>query len=309
MSSPASLPYENTAHENSPQGVAGILGLGDMGAGMAQNLVGAGYEIVAFDPSPAASQAAAEIGIRMVTSPAEVAAAATSAVICVVRTEDQANSALLGADGVARGAKAGLPVLIASTLSPSATSTIGAQLEEAGLRPLSAALSGGPWGSRAGTLTFMVSGHPSAVMAVEPLLDAMGSRTYVVSERLEAAQAAKLGVQLIYGVNMFGIFEALRLGAAFDLDQAQLTEIFTHSVGDSWVARNWDHVRDWWEGDGNGLDILVKDMRATLAEADHMALSLPVTHLSFDLMRSVWPAFGHTMPPPGAEIEDPVPWA
>jgi 3-hydroxyisobutyrate dehydrogenase-like beta-hydroxyacid dehydrogenase len=289
-------------------GTVGILGLGDMGSGMAQNLVRAGYEVVAADPGPHGGRAAALAGARLLPDPVTVATAATTAVLCVVRTEAQCRDALLGDHGAAHGARAGLPIVLASTLAPSTARDLAAELSVAGLPVVSAALSGGPWGARAGTLTFMVSGPSPTTAALGPLFDAMGSRTYVLSERPEVAQAAKLGVQLMYAVNMFGVFEALRLGVAFELDPEQLAEMYPHSVADSWVARNWPHVREWWEGNGNGLDILLKDVRAALREADTAAVPLPVTGLSFDLLRTAWPAFGHGLPAAAPSPPEPRAW-
>jgi 3-hydroxyisobutyrate dehydrogenase-like beta-hydroxyacid dehydrogenase len=287
-------------------GVVGVLGLGDMGSGMARNLVGAGFQVVAADPGPRAAGTAAEVGARLLPDPGAVAAAATECLLCVVRTEDQCRDALLGAAG---RAEPGLPAVVASTIAPSALRDIGDALGAAGLPVVSAALSGGPWGARAGTLTLMVSGAPATTAALRPVFDAVASRTYVLSERLDAAQAAKLGVQLIYAVNMFGVFEALRIGAAHGLDPDALLEVYRHSVGDSWVARNFDHVRDWWEGGGNGLDILLKDVRAALGEADAADVALPVTAVSFELLRSAWRAFGSGMPAARPAPPDPLPWS
>jgi 3-hydroxyisobutyrate dehydrogenase-like beta-hydroxyacid dehydrogenase len=283
----------------------GVVGLGAMGAGIAANLVRAGFAVSAFDVSERSREAAGERGVAVATDVGAVAAASTVAVVVVVRTADQVESVV--SDVVASGRR-GLPVVLASTIAPAAVRPLADRLAGAGLRPVSAALSGGPWGAEAGTLTFMVSGAPDAVHDCAPVFEAAGARTFVVSERPEVAQAAKLAVQLIYGVNMMGLFEAFRVGSAYGIDHAALEGIFRHSVADSWVARNWPHVRQWWESNGNGLDILLKDLRAVLREADDLCLSLPTTALSFDLMRAVWPAFGDSFPPVDTPAPDPVAW-
>ena len=286
----------------------GVIGLGAMGAGIAINLAKAGYDVAAYDPVEAACRKAADGGVRIVGDPGVVASESTAGLISVVRTAQQNEEVLTGPGGVLGKAPARLPVIVASTIAPSVMRDLAGRLTDGGLRPVGAALSGGPWGADAGTLTFMVAGEPSTVEDVRPLFDAAGSKTVVVSERPEVALAAKLSVQLIYGVNMMGVFEALRLGSAFGIDHGDLQDILCHSVADSWIARNWDHVREWWEGDGNGLDILLKDMRAVLSEADKASLSLPTTALSFDLMRAVWPAFGSSLPPQTNPVADPVAW-
>ncbi len=287
----------------------GVVGLGAMGSGIAANLVKAGFAVAGCDPVAESCERARAKGVDVVEGPSAVAAEATAGVITVVRTAEQTESVLTGADGVIGSARPGLPVIVASTIAPSVMRALAGKLTDAGLRPVGAALSGGPWGAEAGTLTFMVAGDAADVAAVRPLLDAAGSKTVVVSSEPEIALAAKLAVQLIYGVNMMGVFEALRLGSAFGIDHDALQDILCHSVADSWIARNWGHVREWWEGDGNGLDILLKDLRAVLGEADRAALSLPTTALSFDLMRAVWPAFGSSFPPVTEPVPDPVAWA
>ncbi|MFC7548692.1 NAD(P)-dependent oxidoreductase [Plantactinospora sp. GCM10030261] len=290
---------------NPDDSTVGVVGLGAMGIGIAANLVRAGYPVIGFDPSTDSVTTAQQHGVTAATDVSTVATQARTAILVVVRTSEQVESVTTD---LAAAGRPGLPVILASTIAPATARTVTDHLTAAGLRPISAALSGGPWGAKAGTLTFMVSGPPQTVRDCEPLFAAAGSRTFVVSDRPDVAQAAKLAVQLIYGVNMMGLFEAFRLGAAYGIDHADLEQIFRHSVADSWVARNWPHVREWWESNGNGLDILLKDMRAALREADDLALALPTTALTFDLMRAVWPAFGGSFPRADQPAPDPVAW-
>jgi 3-hydroxyisobutyrate dehydrogenase-like beta-hydroxyacid dehydrogenase len=167
-------------------------------------------------------------------------------VVSIVRTEEQSRSVLLGT-GVAAAERAPLDVLVMSTLDPTAMRALAGDLGGRGITAIDATLSGASTGAKAGTLTIMTAGDPAVVERARPVLEAMGSNLFHVGDDVGTAQAAKLAVQLAFGVNMLGAFEALSLAAAYGVDEAQLMSILALSVGDSWVARNWERVRGWWE--------------------------------------------------------------
>lgn len=287
----------------------GVIGLGMMGEGIAKNLVSAGFDTIGVDSNPDAQRVAEADGVRIAQTGTELALASPDAVVIVVRTDDQVRDALFGRDGVAAGLRPGVPVIVASTVSPTTMAELAEELRASGLVPIGAGLSGGPWGAQSGTLTWAVAGPAEEVRRTRPVFEATGTELHIVGEEPPMAHAAKLAVQLIYGVNMFGVFEALRLGSAFGIAPDDLVGVLTHSVADSWVARNWPHVEEYWREAGNGLDILVKDMRAATRQADMLEISLPVTALSFDLLRSAWSAFGNSIPLRAGAAPDPQPWA
>lgn len=289
----------------------GVLGLGAMGFGIAANLVRGGFNVVGTDPDGDARATAAAEGVTIHESPASLVGADPIAVVVVVRSFDQVRSALFGGGSLTDGARKlapGTPVVIASTITPTQMVEVANELALHGLHGVGAGLSGGPWGARAGTLTWVVSGPPEAVSTIRPMLEATGIEIQVLAGDVRLAHAAKLAVQAIYGVNMFGVFEALRLCQAYGVSPDDAMQLFTHSVASSWIAENWDHVREWWQGGGNGLDILVKDMRGVQDEAHMQSVSMPVTSLAFELLREVWPAYGHEFPAPDGPAPVPAPW-
>lgn len=287
----------------------GVIGLGMMGAGVAKNLAASGFDTIGVDPSPHAQQTAEDDGIRIAQTAAELALASPDVVIVVVRSDDQVSDVLFGTNGVAVGLRPGVCVIIASTVSPTTMAELTDRLRAEDLVPIGAGLSGGPWGAQAGTLTWAVAGPAADVRRMRAIFEATGTELHVVGEEPPMAHAAKLAVQVIYGINMFGVFEALRLGSAFGIAPDDLVGVLTHSVADSWVARNWPHIEEYWREAGNGLDILVKDMRAATRQADLCEISLPVTSLSFDLLRNAWSAFGESIPLRQGIAPDPEPWA
>lgn len=270
----------------------GFIGLGAMGLGMAANLVRSGHAVFGFDPSPERRDLAATAGITLVDSPKEAAERASDVVFSVVRDATQTSAVLLGEDGVA-GAGVPRTVVVASTLDPTTMAGLEAELAGNGITALDATMSGGPWGAEAGTLTLMVSGAEPAFRRLRPLLDAMGDNIFHVGERVGTAQAVKLAVQLTFGINMMGVFEAIRLVDGHQVDEDTLMAALSVSVGGSWVVDNWRRVKPWWEHyrAGEDLDILLKDMRSVLRESDTGGFPMPVTALSFQLMRHVWPTW------------------
>jgi 3-hydroxyisobutyrate dehydrogenase-like beta-hydroxyacid dehydrogenase len=267
----------------------GFVGLGAMGLGIAANLAAAGHTVHGYDPAPERQKLAADKGIQVVDSPRAAAEAADEVVISVVRTKAQTEEILFGEQGVTA---IGTPrtVVISSTLDPSVMRAISDRLAAGGSTAVDATMSGGPWGAEAGTLTLMVSGPVASVDRVRPLLDAVSERLYVVGETVGTGQATKLAVQLSFGIQMMAAFEALQIVRSHGVDETQLMEILTHSVGGSWTTRNWERVKPWWENyvPGEDLDILLKDLRSVVAEADHDMVPVPMSALTFQLLREVW---------------------
>ncbi|MEU4226065.1 NAD(P)-dependent oxidoreductase [Nonomuraea sp. NPDC026600] len=270
----------------------GFIGLGAMGLGMAANLVKSGHTVYGFDPSPQRRELAAEAGIAIVDSPRAAAEGASEVIFSVVRDAAQTQAVLFGEDGVVRTGKA-LTVVVASTLDPTTMGRIQAELAVHGATAVDATMSGGPWGAEAGSLTLMVSAVQEDFDRLLPLLNAVGQNIFHVGERVGTAQATKLAVQLAFGINMMGVFEAIRLVDDYHVDEDTLMSVLSVSVGGSWVVDNWRRVKPWWERyvAGEDLDILLKDMRSVLREADTADFPMPVTALAFQLMRHVWPAW------------------
>ncbi|GII92797.1 NAD(P)-dependent oxidoreductase [Sinosporangium siamense] len=280
----------------------GFIGLGAMGLGMAANLVKAGHAVYGYDPSEERRELADAAGITLVGSPREAAERASDVVFSVVRDAAQTQAVLLGEQGVVR---AGGPrtVVVASTLDPTTMVRLEADLAKHGVTAVDTTMSGGPWGAEAGTLTLMVSGAGQVFNRLRPLLDVIGANIFHLGERVGTAQATKLAVQLTFGINMMGVFEAIRLVDDYQVDEDALMAALSVSVGGSWVVDNWRRVKPWWEHyrAGEDLDILLKDMRAVLREADAAGFPMPVTALSFQLMRHVWPAWAALKESEGAD--------
>lgn len=270
--------------------VVGFVGLGAMGGPMSANLVRAGFEVVGVDPSETRRAEAAGSGVRLAESVAEAARAATRVLVSIVRDADQTRQVIHGPDGLLAAGRRDLTLVCMSTLDPGSLQEHARTLEKAGVEVVDAPVSGGVAGARQATLTIMLAGSGPTLAAIRPLLEAVGRNLFIVGERPGMAQAAKLANQLMLAVNMLGITEGLRIATRHGVDERRLTELLSVSTGGSWAVDNWEDVSAFWRSaePGGTLEIILKDLRSTLREADQQRLSLPVTGLVNQLIRHVW---------------------
>lgn len=217
----------------------GFVGVGTMGKPMASNLLKAGYAVVVCphtNLAPVKELGAA--GAEVVANPAEVAAAADGVVVTCLPNTDQVEEVLFGPEGLMAGARSGLTIIDTSTISPTATQAFASRVAEQGGTLLDAPMSGGQVGATSGQLVFMVGGDQAAVAACEPILAAMGKKTYHVGAS-GMGQTVKLCNNLMLGINLLGVCEAFTLGAKIGVDAATLAEVVQASSGGSAVIERY----------------------------------------------------------------------
>ncbi|MFP4263930.1 MAG: 3-hydroxyisobutyrate dehydrogenase, partial [Halomonas sp.] len=213
-----------------------FIGLGNMGAPMASNLVKAGHDVTVFDLVEDAMQALEGEGARRADS-AEGAAQGAEVVISMLPAGVHVKGLYLGRDG-APGLLEALdarPLIIdASTISPEDARTVAAGATERGLTWLDAPVSGGVGGAKAGTLTFIVGGEAAGFEQAKPVLEAMGKNIFHAGDS-GAGQVAKICNNMLLGILMSGTAEALALGVKNGMDPAVLSEIMKQSSGGNWA--------------------------------------------------------------------------
>ncbi|MDW5378074.1 3-hydroxyisobutyrate dehydrogenase [Halomonas sp. HP20-15] len=213
-----------------------FIGLGNMGAPMAENLIKAGHQVRVFDLVEAAMHTLEQAGAQRAATAGE-AARGVDVVISMLPAGAHVRSLYLGDDG-APGLLDSLdakPLLIdASTIAPDDARTVAEAAAERGLDYLDAPVSGGVGGARAGTLTFIVGGSAEAYAQARPLLEAMGKNVFHAGDS-GAGQVAKLCNNMLLGILMSGTAEALALGVSNGLDPAVLSEIMKQSSGGNWA--------------------------------------------------------------------------
>ena len=216
----------------------GFIGLGNMGAPMAANLVKAGHVVAGCDLNPQAVAALAAAGGTAAASPAEAVRGA-EIVITMLPAGAQVRAIYLGESGLIAALK-GTGTLLAdcSTIDVDTARAVSAAAAEAGLEMLDAPVSGGVGGATAGTLTFMVGGTETAFSRGRPVLAAMG-KTIVHTGGPGAGQAAKICNNMILGISMLAVSEAFVLADRLGLDRARLFEVSSTSSGQCWSLTNY----------------------------------------------------------------------
>ena len=207
-----------------------FVGLGNMGGGMAANLVKAGHEVRAFDLSADALAKAGENGCQTFASARE-AVSGVDAVVSMLPNGAIVNS-VYEAD-IFGAAPAGAILLDCSTIDVATATKVAAAATAAGYEMVDAPVSGGIAAANAGTLTFMVGGTEAAFARAEPILAAMG-KAVIHAGAAGAGQAAKICNNMLHGIHMIGTCEAFSMAQKLGLDPQTFYDIASVSSGQCW---------------------------------------------------------------------------
>ena len=265
----------------SPQPPAvGVVGLGAMGAGMAQSLRRAGHAPHVFDVRREAAEAFARDGGTACDSLASLGAQC-GIVVSVVVNAAQTESVLFGdgtTPGCAASMKPGSLFVMCSTVDPNWSVALEARLEKLGLLYLDAPISGGAAKAASGQMTMMTAGTPAAYERAGALLDAMAAKVYRLGDSAGAGSKVKVINQLLAGVHIAAAAEAMALGLREGVDPAALYEVITHSAGNSWMFENrMAHVLAGDYTPLSAVDIFVKDLGLVLDVARASKFPLPLS--------------------------------
>ncbi len=212
-----------------------FVGTGRMGRPMLRHLLAAGHEVRAFDLDAAALDGAVADGCVRAASAREAADGADAA-ITMLPSPAAVEAAVLGPGGLAEGLARGTVLADMSTAPPGLGRRLADALAPAGIDVLDGPVSGGTIGAEAGTLTIMVGGEAAALERARPLFEAMGRLVVHVGGH-GAGQVAKLCNNLLAGVHMAALGQAVSLARREGVDPTVLYELVTHSTGDSRVCR------------------------------------------------------------------------
>jgi len=206
-----------------------FIGLGNMGAPMAANLVKAGHSVAGFDLVAALRETAATSGVAI----AESARAAVAAAEVVVTMLPAGRHVVAVWSDILPAAPKGALFIDSSTIDVESARRAHQAAAAAGMASLDAPVSGGVGGATAGTLTFMAGGAEAAFGAGRPILEAMGKRI-VHCGGAGAGQAAKICNNMILGATMIATCEAFALAEKLGLSAQALYDVASTSSGQSW---------------------------------------------------------------------------
>ncbi len=253
-----------------------VLGIGTMGLPIARRLRAAGLPVSAWNRSPAKAAPLAPMGARVARSPADAVERAD--VVFTLLEDGAAVEDVLFHQGAARGLQPGCVVVDMSSIQPRQARDHAARLAALGVHHLDAPMSGGAMGAEQGTLAIMVGGKPAHFAQVRPLLDLLGRATHVGSHG--AGQLAKLANQMIVGITIGAVAEALLLCERGGADMAKVKQAITGGFADSRILQlhgqrmiDRDFTRH------GPVAQQLKDMRNVLATGREIGFDAPITGL------------------------------
>ena len=264
-------------HTTATPRAVGVIGLGAMGAGMAQSLRRAGHHVHVHDIRPEAAAAFAAEGGTACATLADMAAACRIIVSVVVNAR-QTEAVLFGEGGIAPALQPGSVFIMCSTVDPNWSVALEARLQAQGVHYIDAPISGGAAKAASGQMTMMTAGRPEAYAACEGVLDAMAAKVYRLGDSAGAGSKVKIINQLLAGVHIAAAAEAMALGLREGVDPAALYEVITHSAGNSWMFENrMAHVLAADYTPLSAVDIFVKDLGIVLDMARASKFPLPLS--------------------------------
>lgn len=262
-----------------------VIGLGSMGYGMAQSLLRAGHEVYGCDIDPERVAALAAEGGKSARVPE--AAAVSDIVICVVLNAMQTGQVLFGENGAAPAMRAGGVIVVCATISPESAREMARKTRDCGLHYLDAPISGGAARAAQGTLSIMASGSAAAFGVARPALDAMAGTVHDLGEQVGAGSAMKSVNQLLAGVHIAAMGEALALAASQGLDLCRVVDVIAVSAGSSWMFENRaPHVVENDYTPRSAVDIWPKDLGIVSDIARRSSLPVPLTMAALEQFRA-----------------------
>ncbi len=263
-----------------------FLGLGNMGAPMAQNLLEAGHSLCVFDPVAASVARLVEAGATAARDAADAVHEA-EVIVTMLPSGDAVKRLFLGDGGLIAAAAPGALVIDSSTIEPEIAREVAEAARTRGLEMIDAPVSGGTAGAAAGTLTFIVGGEREALERARPLLAKMGKNVFHAGGA-GAGQIAKICNNMLLGIQMLGTAEALNLGVSLGLDPKVLSDVMVKSSGRNWTLElynPWPGVMESapasreYKG-GFGTDLMLKDLGLSQAAAQSAKTATPLGALT-----------------------------
>jgi 3-hydroxyisobutyrate dehydrogenase-like beta-hydroxyacid dehydrogenase len=253
-----------------------VLGIGFMGFPMAQRLCKAGHTVHAWNRSRDKAERLAPFGATVHDRPADAVQDA-EVVICMLESGAVVGDVLFG-QGAAPAMRAGTVVADMSSIQPREARDHAARLSERGIAHLDAPVSGGTVGAEAGTLAIMAGGKADDFARVLPVFQALGRATHVGPHG--AGQLAKLANQMIVGITIGAVSEALLLCAKGGADMARVKEAITGGFADSRILQvHGQRMVDRDFAPRARMSVQLKDMRNALSTAQEIGFEAPITTL------------------------------
>ncbi|MFC4723888.1 3-hydroxyisobutyrate dehydrogenase [Glycocaulis abyssi] len=262
--------------------VIAFIGLGNMGSGMAVNLVKAGHEVRGFDLNQDAVAVFSGQGGKAASSVLE-AVSGVDAVVTMLPAGKHVRGIYEGEEGIIAHVKPDAILMDCSTIDVDSARAVGEAAATAGIKFVDAPVSGGVAAAEGGTLTFMVGGPESAFEAARPYLEKMG-KAVIRAGDAGAGQAAKICNNMLLGIHMIGTCEAFALAQKLGLDPQRFFDISSKASGQNWSMTSYCPVpgpvpaapSNRGYKPGFAAPMMLKDLRLALETAQSADAAIPL---------------------------------
>jgi 3-hydroxyisobutyrate dehydrogenase/putative dehydrogenase len=252
---------------------AGVIGLGDMGSGLAKNLLKAGFKVSGLDLDPDRQAAFAAMGGHAVSSVEEVGRA-SDAVFVMVMNGDQAKDVIL--NGLIATMPKRSAVILSATIKPREAREIGAAMDGSGIHLIDTPVSGGFPGAQGGTLTMMAAAPDTVLDQFAPVMEAVSANIHRVGTKPGDGQTVKACLQSLIGAQFSATFEAAALAAKAGVPGQVILDVFsTSSAGCGIVNNALEKIIDrQFEGTGSHINTMHKDLTISMGLGQDLGVPL-----------------------------------
>lgn len=259
----------------------GIIGLGNMGMGMARNLLSQGFSLAGFDRNQHKRDTLAGLGGRLCLGAAAVGACSELVFVMVV-TEAQCEAVMAGPDGLFDTLQPGAVIVVTATIGPAAVKALAARAAARGITLIDCPVSGGQKGADAGTLTLMASGPRDAFERCADVFAAIAANINYVGDQPGQGQIVKACLQGLVGCVYSGMFEAMALGVKAGVSAETLFSVIGTSVANTALFQSAiPAVMDRrFQGTGANIANTCKDLSITMALAEACGMPMMTTGMA-----------------------------
>jgi putative dehydrogenase len=253
----------------------GVIGLGDMGSGLAKNLMTNGFSVFGLDLKPDRQVAFTDMGGTLVNDAADLGRRVDAAFVMVMNG-DQAKSVILGPDGLVENMEQGGVVILSATIKPHEAVEIGAAMQGSGIDLIDTPVSGGFPGAQGGTLTMMAAAPDDVMARARPVLEAVSASIHHVGTKAGDGQTVKACLQSLIGSQFSATFEAAALAAKAGVSGEVLYNVFSTSGAGSGVVNNalQKIIDREFEGTGSHINTMHKDLTISLNLAENLGVPM-----------------------------------
>jgi len=260
----------------------GFIGLGNMGSGMARNLLKARHELTVYNRTPEKVKALVEQGARGAATVAD--ACKGDAVITMLADDSAVENVVFGDQGILASLRKGAIHVSSSTISVALSEKLTAEHAKRGQRFVAAPVFGRPEAAGAAKLFIVVAGTPDAVEACMPLFEPMGQKTFRFGDKASSANLVKISGNFLIASTIETLAEAMALVAKGGLDQHQYLDFLTSSLFTAPIYKTYGTLiaDKKFKPAGFAAPLGLKDVRLALAAGDAMRVPLPLANLVHD---------------------------